>query len=81
MLQEPESRNKWVRTLRIAAPLILENKFKETEVNQFLEKIGVSKEELLNHIHTQLEQDPKRRQIELNKNMFRKKRKKTKFIN
>jgi len=72
--QEPESRKKWLRILKIAAPLILENKFKEKEVAQFLKKIGVSQEELLEHIHTQLEQDANREQIELNKNMFRKKR-------
>lgn len=72
--QEPESRKKWLRTLKIATPLILENKFKEKEVTQFLEKIGISQEELLEQIHAQLEQDPNRRQIELNKDMFRKKR-------
>ena len=72
--QEPESRKKWLRTLKIAAPLILENKFKEKEVTQFLEKIGISQGELLEQIHAQLEQDPNRRQIELNKDMFRKKR-------
>jgi len=72
--QEPESRKKWLRTLKIAAPLILENKFKEKEVTQFLEKIGISQEELLEQIHAQLEQDPNRGQIELNKYMFRKKR-------
>jgi len=75
--QEPESRKKWLRTLKIAAPLILENKFKEKEVTQFLEKIGVSQEELLEQIHTQLEQDANREQIELNKDTFRKKRRKS----
>ena len=75
--QEPESRKKWLRTLKIVAPLILENKFKENEVTQFLEKIDVSQEELLEQIHAQLEQDPNREQIELNRDMFRKKRKKT----
>ncbi len=72
--QNPESRKKWLRTLKIAAPLILENKFKEKEVTQFLEKIGISQEELLEQIHAQLEQDPNRRQIKLIKNMFQKKR-------
>ena len=70
--QEPESRKKWLRTLKIAAPLILENKFKEKEVTQFLEKIGISQEELIEQIHTQLEQDPNRSQIEIIKNMFQK---------
>jgi len=72
--QDPESRKKWFRTLKIAAPLILENKFKEKEVTQFLEKIGITQKELLEQIHTQLEQDVNREQIELNKDMFRKKR-------
>ncbi|MFX1410427.1 MAG: hypothetical protein ACFFA6_08740 [Promethearchaeota archaeon] len=72
--QNPESRKKWLRTLKIAAPLILENKFKEKEVNQFLEKIGISQEELIKHIKIQLEHDPNRKQIETNKNTFKKKR-------
>ncbi|MFX0043842.1 MAG: hypothetical protein ACFE8L_13100 [Candidatus Hodarchaeota archaeon] len=74
--QDPESRKKWLRTLKIAAPLILENKFKKNEVNQFLKKIGVSQEELLELIRVQLEQDGNRERIELNKDMFRKKRRK-----
>ena len=74
--QDPESRKKWLRTLKIAAPLILENKFKENEVTKFLEKIGISQEELLELILAQLEQDANREQIELNKDMFRKKRRK-----
>ncbi|MFX1315407.1 MAG: hypothetical protein ACFE9T_06050 [Promethearchaeota archaeon] len=73
--QNPESRKKWLRTLKIAAPLILENKFKEKEVNRFLEKIDITQEELLEHIHQQLKDDPNRKIIEANKNLFRKKRK------
>ncbi|TKJ21767.1 MAG: hypothetical protein CEE43_08745 [Promethearchaeota archaeon Loki_b32] len=72
--QNPEERKKWVRTLKISAPLILENKFKHREVTAFFNQIGVSQEEMLNHIQEQLEKDPNREQIETNINMFRKKR-------
>jgi len=72
--QNPEARKKWLRTLKISAPLILENKFKQREVNQFLEQIGVTQEDLLNHIHKQLAQDPNKEAIELNIDMFRKKK-------
>ncbi len=72
--QNPEARKKWLRTLKISAPLILENKFKQREVNQFLEQIGVTQEELLDHIHKQLAQDPNKETIELNIGMFRKKK-------
>jgi len=71
--QNPESRRKWLRTLKMSAPLILENTFKQREVNAFLEQIGVSQEEMLEHIKEQLEKDPNREQIETNINMFRKK--------
>ena len=72
--QNPEVRKKWLRTLKISAPLILENKFKQKEVNQFLEKIGVTQNEMLEHIHEQLEQDPNKEQIFQNIDIFRKKR-------
>ena len=72
--QNPEARKKWLRTLKISAPLILENKFKQREVNQFLEQIGVTQEDLLDHIHKQLAQDPNKEAIELNIDMFRKKK-------
>ena len=72
--QNPEVRKKWLRTLKISAPLILENKFKQREVNQFLEQIGVTQEELLEHIQSQLAQDPNKENIELNIDMFRKKK-------
>ena len=72
--QNPETRKKWLRTLRIAAPLILENKFKEKEVNDFLEKIGISQPELMDQINTQLEQDPKKNQIESIIELFRKRK-------
>jgi len=72
--QNPEARKKWLRTLKISAPLILENKFKQREVNQFLEQIGVTQEELLEYIHKQLAQDPNKETIELNIDMFRKKK-------
>ena len=70
--QNPDSRKKWLRTLKISAPLILENKFKEKEVNAFLQQIGVSQEEMLEHIYEQLEKDPNKAQIERNINMFKK---------
>ena len=72
--QNPETRKKWLRTLRIAAPLILENKFKEKEVNDFLEKIGISQPELMEQINTQLKQDPKKNQIESIVELFRKRK-------
>ncbi|MFX1572779.1 MAG: hypothetical protein ACFFB0_08520 [Promethearchaeota archaeon] len=73
--QNPESRKKWLRTLKISAPLILENKFKAKEVNMFFKQIDVSQEEMLEHIHKQLQEDPNRKIIEQNIAMFRKKRK------
>ncbi|MFW9873203.1 MAG: hypothetical protein ACFFG0_08890 [Candidatus Thorarchaeota archaeon] len=72
--QNPEVRKNWLRTLKISAPLILENNFKQKDVNQFLEKIGVTQEELLDHIHNQLDKDPHKEIIEQNIDMFRKKR-------
>ncbi|MFX1417649.1 MAG: hypothetical protein ACFE9N_01885 [Promethearchaeota archaeon] len=72
--QNPESRKKWLRTLKISAPLILENNFKRKEVNAFLNKIGVSQDELLEHVKLQLEQDPNKEKIQTNINLFRKKR-------
>ena len=72
--QNPDSRKTWLRTLKISAPLILENKFKQKEVNEFLDQIGVSQKEMLEHIQKQLENDPNREQIEKNIDMFRKKR-------
>ena len=72
--QNPEARKKWLRTLKISAPLILENRFKQREVNQFLEQIGVTQEEMLKYIHKQLAQDPNKETIELNIDMFRKKK-------
>ncbi len=62
--QNPQLRKKWLRTLRIVTPLILENKFKEEEVNDFLENIGISQHELIELIQTQIELDPKKTQIE-----------------
>ena len=56
----------------MSAPLILENTFKQKEVNAFFEQIGVSQEEMLEYIQEQLEKDPNREQIETNINMFRK---------
>jgi hypothetical protein len=73
--QDPEIRKKWLRTLKMSGALMLENKFKPTEVNAFLNQIGVSQEELLNHIHEQLTHDPNQDVIKRNIEMFRKKRK------
>lgn len=73
--QNPESRKKWLRTLRISAPLILENKFKQKEVNAFLEQIGVTQEEMEHHIQEQLDHDPNKEKITRIIGMFRKKRK------
>ncbi|MFW9877627.1 MAG: hypothetical protein ACFFG0_31460 [Candidatus Thorarchaeota archaeon] len=72
--QNPEARKKWLRTLKISAPLILENEFKQKEVNQFLEQIGVTQDEMLKHIQNQLARDPNKKTIEQNIDMFRKKR-------
>ena len=78
--QNPESRKKWLRTLKISAPLILENKFKQKEVNAFFKQIGVSQEEMLTHIQVQLNQDPNKEQITRIIDKFRKKRRKTHSI-
>jgi hypothetical protein len=72
--QNPETRKKWLRTLRITAPLILDNKFKEKEVIIFLDKIGISQQELIEQLKTQLSQDPKKSQIESIVNLFKKKK-------
>lgn len=70
--QNPTSRKKWLRTLKMIGPLILENKFKTTEVNAFFNQIRVSQEEMLNHIHLQLKDNPNRETIEKNIKMFKK---------
>ncbi|MFX0021535.1 MAG: hypothetical protein ACFE9S_04365 [Candidatus Hermodarchaeota archaeon] len=70
--QNPTSRKKWLRTLKMIGPLILENKFKTAEVNAFFSQIGVSQEEMLNHIHHQLKDNPNRETIEKNINLFKK---------
>ncbi len=78
--QNPTSRKKWLRTLKMIGPLILENKFKRTEVNKFLNQIGVSQEEMLNHIRIQLKDNPNRETIEKNINMFKKRERKKQNI-
>ncbi|MFW9819656.1 MAG: hypothetical protein ACFFE5_08610, partial [Candidatus Thorarchaeota archaeon] len=70
--QNPLSRKKWLRTLKMIGPLILENKFKTTDVNAFFRQIGVSQDEMLNHINLQLKDDPNREIIENNIKMFKK---------
>jgi hypothetical protein len=57
-------------------PLILENKFKRTEVNAFFNQIGVSQEDMLKHIHIQLKDNPNRDTIENNINIFKKRERK-----
>jgi len=73
--QNPESRKKWLRTLKMSAPLILENNFKRKEVNLFFSQIGVTQEEMQEHIQEQLEQDPNKKRILNIIAMFQKKRK------
>jgi hypothetical protein len=72
--QDPDTRKKWLRTLKMSAPLILSNKFKQNEVNVFLNQIGVTQEEMLTHIKEQLEKDPNREHIKNNVELFGKKR-------
>jgi hypothetical protein len=72
--QDSSARKKWLRTLKMSAPLILTNNFKRKEVNTFLHQMGVSQEEVLFHIKKQLERDPNKAQIKKNIEMFRKKR-------
>lgn len=72
--QNPQSRKKWLRTLKISTPLILENQFKRKGVNAFFNQIGVTQEEMIDHIQKQLKQDPNKDQILQNIDMFRKKR-------
>ena len=72
--QDPQQRRKWLRTLKMTAPLILDNRFKEKEVKKFFEKIEFSQEQLLKRIEKQLDNDPNKSVIEYNKEMFKKKR-------
>ncbi len=72
--QNPESRKKWLRNLKMVAPLILENKFKTEAVNTFFNQIGVTQEDMLNHINEQVNKDPNRDIIRRNIDMYRKKR-------
>ncbi|MFX0034285.1 MAG: hypothetical protein ACFE9I_01430 [Candidatus Hermodarchaeota archaeon] len=72
--QNPESRKKWLRTLKMVAPLILENKFKTEAVNTFFNQIGVTQEEIVEYINTQVEKDPNRNSIRKNIDMYRKKK-------
>ncbi|MFX1395245.1 MAG: hypothetical protein ACFFAH_17000 [Promethearchaeota archaeon] len=66
--QDPSIRKKWLRTIKMVAPLILEGKFKEKGVNEFFQKIGVTKEEFLKYIKTQLDNDPNKNLILKNLN-------------
>ena len=73
--QDPHQRKKWLRTLKMTAPLILENRLKEKEVKRFFQKIDITQEELLKSVQKQLDNDPNKNLIEQNKEMFRKKHK------
>ncbi|MFX1389397.1 MAG: hypothetical protein ACFE9Z_04955 [Promethearchaeota archaeon] len=70
--QNPSTRKKWLRTLKMIGPLILENKFKPMEVNTFFKQIGISQDQMLEHIREQLNDTPYREDIEQNIEMFRK---------
>ncbi|MFW9828745.1 MAG: hypothetical protein ACFFEY_14225 [Candidatus Thorarchaeota archaeon] len=68
--QNPESRKKWLRTLKMSAPLILNNKFKQREVNCFFEQIGVTQDEILDRISILLEKDRNKDKIKSIIKMF-----------
>ncbi len=72
--QNPESRKRWLRTLKMSAPLILENKFKTKDVNSFFNQIGTSQEDMLKHINDQLDHDPNKHMIIRNISMFKRKK-------
>ena len=72
--QDPSIRKKWLRTMKMMAPLILDAKFKEKGVNMFFEKIGTSKEKLLKIIKSHLNKDPNKSQIYNNLNFVKKKK-------
>lgn len=55
-------------------PLIKEARFNEAGIQNFFEKIGTTKEELLERIQRQVEKDPNKDKIIRNLNIFQKKR-------
>ena len=62
--QDNSIRKKWLTTIKRSMPLILDNKFKEAAVNNFLETIGLTKEGLLKVVQKKLENDPNKNKIE-----------------
>ncbi len=68
--QDPSIRKKWLITLKRLTPMIREGKFNESGVNFTLEKIGLSKEELLLIVQKQINQDPNREKITRNLGLF-----------
>jgi tRNA(Ile)-lysidine synthase TilS/MesJ len=64
-------RKKWLRICISIAKLIINGKFAKNEIDQFLKKIGLSKETLLNRIERQLEDDPNKNQIIKNINFYK----------
>ena len=68
--QDPSIRKKWLITLKRLTPMIREGKFNESGVNFTLEKIGLSKEELLSIVQKQINQDSNREKITRNLGLF-----------
>ena len=61
--QDPSIRKKWLRTIKMMAPLIRDAKFKEKGVKEFLDKISISKEDLIKEIQVKLNKDPNKNNI------------------
>ena len=68
--QDPSIRRKWLITLKRLTPLIREGKFNEKGVDITLEKIGMSREELLSAARAQVDNDPDREKILRNLGLF-----------
>ena len=68
--QDPTIRKKWLITLKHLSPLIREGKFNEKGVNITLEKINMSREEILSIARAQVDQDPNREKILRNLGLF-----------
>jgi len=68
--QDPSIRKKWLITLKRLTPLIREGKFNEKGVNITLEKIEMSREELLSTARAQVDKDSNREKILRNLGLF-----------
>jgi len=66
--QDPTIRKKWLRTVRMLSPLIKDAKFNEEGVKIVFNQLGFTKEELLQRIQAQIEQDPHKKSIIKNLN-------------